>query len=416
MILCYFLHFQLKLYAAQLTHNPKIDNTFNLKAKGYNLITLNATLYIDETFYNAYQPYLLFCFQFLFPFLVIILVVMYSCFWLMKKVVFSAQSAQTGQVDKWTVDTDSWALTIAHAIISSTFILYVLGLDIAALAFRPHSPEYHNESYNALLFHYPGTLLVWDAIAVIIIIAVLIAFITRSVIILLVTCWCADKCKLCVKRGEGGERHKYYIFLLLKLTGVVSLLVLAAHTHYIIIAWITDSLYATGIGINYAIFYVIHLVMLKKSCKRTIQCYDALRKLKSCQKESCRKVLLGCFVLLAVPSVWVVSLSFQVLVTVFFIYIPINHSIEETPSALLTLIQGTGAVFLGLIAWKVIIDPSNEAGTLSIISGALRKAIKNNDPNRELHSDPRWANFNDEEQLAEVLRHVIPLQRQGSSD
>ena len=346
--------------------------------------------------------------------------------------------------DNWTEDTDSWALTIAHAIISSTFILYVLGLDIAALKFRPHSPEYHNEGYNELLFHYPGTLLVWDAIAVIIIIAVLIAFITRF-IVLLVTCLCADKCKLCDKRGEGGERGQdgergqgggeggeggeggqggecgqggergqgdKYIFLLLKLTGVVSLLVLAAHAHYIIIAWITDSLYATGIGINYAIFYVIHLVVLKKSCKRTIQCYDALTKLKSC---TCRKVLLGCFVVLVVPSVWVVLLSFQVLVTVFFVYIPINHSIEDTPSTLLTIIQGTGAVFLGLIAWKVIIDPSGEAGTLSIISGALRTAIKNNDPNRMLHSDPQWANFNDEEKLAEVLRHVITLQRQGST-
>ena len=122
MIICYFLHFQLKLYASQLTHYPKIDNTFNLKAKGYNLTTLNATLYTDETFYDAYQPYLLFCFQFLFPFLVIILVMMYSCFWLMKRY----GSFQDNQ-DNWTEDTDSWALTIAHAIISSTFILYVLG-------------------------------------------------------------------------------------------------------------------------------------------------------------------------------------------------------------------------------------------------------------------------------------------------
>ena len=269
---------------------------------------------------------------------------------------FQDNEDKQDNLNNWAVDTDSWAITIAHAIISSTFILYVIGLDIAALKFRPYSPEYHNESYNVLLFHYPGTLLVWDAIAVIIIIAVLIAFITRSVIILLVTCWCADKCKLCVKRGEGGERHKYYIFLLLKLTGVVPLLVLAAHAHYIIIAWITDSLYATGVGINYAIFYVIHLVVLKKSCKRTIQCYNKCQK-ESCQKESCRKVLYGCFVVLAVPSVWVVSLSFQVLVTAFFVYIPINHSIEETPSSLLTIIQGTGAVFLGLIAWKVVVDP-----------------------------------------------------------
>ena len=60
-----------------------------------------------------------------------------------------------------------------------------------------------------------------------------------------------------------------HTFLFLKLAGVVPLLVLASHAHYIIIAWITDPIYATGVGINYAIFYVIHLVALKQSCKRT---------------------------------------------------------------------------------------------------------------------------------------------------
>ena len=77
------LYFQLQLYASQLISNPKIDNTY--KAKGFNLITLRRDLYTDVTFYGANHPNLLYCFQFLFPFLVIILVVMYSCWWLMKE-------------------------------------------------------------------------------------------------------------------------------------------------------------------------------------------------------------------------------------------------------------------------------------------------------------------------------------------
>ena len=45
------------------------------------------------------------------------------------------------------------------------------------------------------------------------------------------------------------------------------------------------------------------------------------------------------------------------LITVFVVYIPINHSVEDTPNRLFIIIQGVGAVFLGLIAYRVIVDP-----------------------------------------------------------
>ena len=280
--------------------------------------------------------------------------------------------------DNWTEDPDSWAITIAHAIISSTFILYVLGLDVAAVKFRCSSPEYYCQSYDEHLFHYPGTVLLWDILA---------ALITTALFTgLAVMCCYCDK----------------YAFLLLKLAGVVPLLVLAAHAHYIIIAWITDPLYATGVGINYAIFYVIHLVVLKQSLKRTKQCYNSLPEYLKIR--SIQIIIIG----LSTAAVWLVSFSLQVLITVFFVYIPINHSIEDTPTKLLTIIQGIGAVFLGLIAWKVIVDPRGK-GPLSTISGALRKAIKKKDPKRKLNNDPEWVGFDDEDKLAEVLHHVIKL-------
>ena len=155
---CYFFYFQLKLYAAQLAHNPRIDNTY--KAKAFFNLT-NDVSYGGVTF-DADHPYMLFCFQFLFPLVVIILSMMYSHWWLIKK------CRQDNQEDDWAVDPDSWAIPIAHAIISSTLIVYILTLDIAALKFREYAPEYYNESYNALLFHYPGTVLFWDILAVVI--------------------------------------------------------------------------------------------------------------------------------------------------------------------------------------------------------------------------------------------------------
>ena len=303
--------------------------------------------------FDINHPNLLFCFQFLFPFLVIILVVIYSCFWLMKKCQCCKdnQDKQDNQ-DNWAVDADSWAITIAHAIISSTFILYVIALDIAAVIFRDHTPEYHNESYNAPLYHYPGTVLFWDVLAAMITIAVLIfiAFAAKefnnNAAMNIFHCCCTKQ-----------VRAKTVIFLLLKLAGVVPLLSITAHAHYIIITWITDSIYATGILINYAIFYIILLVMLKKSCKRTKQCYDSWTNSKGIRWKVC----FGCFAVLVVFAVWFVCLSLQVLVTAFFVYIPINHSIEDTPSSLLTIIHSINAVFLGLIAWKVIVDPRDNA-------------------------------------------------------
>ena len=325
---------------------------------------------------------------------------MYSFCWLVKK---CDQYNQDTQNDNWAVDPDSWAITIAHTIISSTFIVYVIALDIAALIFRDPTPEYHSESYNGLLFHYPGFLLWWDILAAIII----------AVLIITALCCCTD-----------GDK---YTFLFLKLAGVVPLLSLASHTHYILIAWITDPLYATGIKINYVIFYVIHLLVLKQSCKS----YGLLTKCKSKfgwkaqgkkpvksksadpgtdGKEKSTigcKALFGCITVLAVFAVWLVSLSLQVLVTVFFVYIPINYSIEDTPSKLITIIQGVVVLIVGLIAWKVIVDPRAKE-PLAIISGALRKVIEKKDSKRGIDID-EWVRFDDEEKLAKVLYHVIKL-------
>ena len=64
-------------------------------------------------------------------------------------------------------------------------------------------------------------------------------------------------------------------------------------------------------------------------------------------------------------------------------------------------------MFLGLITWKVIVDPSGK-GPLSIISGALRKVIEKKDPTCGIESD-QWDGFDDEEKLAEVLHHVVKI-------
>ena len=64
-------------------------------------------------------------------------------------------------------------------------------------------------------------------------------------------------------------------------------------------------------------------------------------------------------------------------------------------------------MFLGLIAWKVIVDPRGKQEPLATISGALRKVIQKKDP--KLLHESKWDQFNDEEKLTEVLHHVIKI-------
>ena len=62
-------------------------------------------------------------------------------------------------------------------------------------------------------------------------------------------------------------------------------------------------------------------------------------------------------------------------------------------------------LIVGLIAWKVIVDPRAK-GTLSTISGALRKAIRKKNSKCE-QSDEEWVKLDDEDKLAEVVLHII---------
>ena len=165
--------------------------------------------------------------------------------------------------------------------------------------------------------------------------------------------------KICLEQLEKhSEDWKSFelsnkgMFLLLAAAGTVpELLSLASHAHYIIIAWVLDPIYATGIGIYYANFYVMHLFALTQTYKVAYKAFSFN------------------VALVAMFAVFGGTLIFQVLVTVFVVYIPINNGIENTPTRLSTIIQGVGTLFLGLIAYKIIIDPRKT----STVKGAINK-------------------------------------------
>ena len=232
--------FQLKLYAAKLTTNPDIDSTY--QADAFNMDTLNQ-LYTDMTFFNTRHPDLLYCFQMLFPFLTILLLVVYGC---------SSYYSSKRYIQKHVDCSSSWGTVTAHAVISLVFTEFVMILDIVALIFRNAAPDYYTASFNALLFHYPGLTLFWDGVALTTIVTVMVC--------------CVQKQKYsCLNTQREQMEQMEFVFQLLTLAGVVPLICLASHAHYLLVAAITDAFYATGIGIYYGIFYYVHLSLLKKN-------------------------------------------------------------------------------------------------------------------------------------------------------
>ena len=238
-------------------------------------------------------------------------------------------------IEKYAKDCNNWATIIAHTTIGFTFLLYVFVLDIAALVFRDSritDTAYYKTQKNDLLFFYTVPLFLWDLIA-------LVIFILLSVRMMMKTKICLEQLKEHLE-DWSIELSDKDLFVLLATAGTVpELLCLASHAHYIIIAWMLDPIYATGIGIYYSIFYVMHLAVLTQTYKATYKVFGSSGALG------------------AMIAVYVGTVIFQVLVTVFIVYIPINNAIENTPTRLSTIIQGVGTLFLGLIAYKIIIDP-----------------------------------------------------------
>ena len=100
--------------------------------------------------------------------------------------------------------------------------------------------------------------------------------------------------------------------------------------------------------------------------------------------------------------VYIITLGLQALFTVFFVIIPINHSIRDTPNTVYTILHGIEVLLLALVAYKVILDPK---GSFSIGGGvqiALARLKSRKDGTSGLYKR-EWEDLFDEQKLAEVL-------------
>ena len=325
----------------------------------FNLDTLDRDLHTDSLFSHEA---LLYCFQILFPIVTFILTVLCG---------ICSKKAIDKYLERHVKDRNSWAAATAHAVISLTFMVIVFVLDMIALFIRDQTPDYYSTSYNDTLFHFPGLVIFPDLIAI------LLFTIFTSLI------------------GYNMKQNEHkQSFLFLTLAGVTPLLCLASHASYIAIAWLTDTLFAAGIGLDYGIWYIFHLLVFKQIYKG-VDTY-------TCNKNEKKAVKFNCIALCAVLGAWVVTVSSQVLISVFIATIPINNS-TETTSRLFIILQSVGALVLVLIAYKFI---ANQKG-MAILSGALRNLVKEQEPpiQRLYTKSYNWNELDDEEKLAVILHN-----------
>ena len=353
-------------------------------------------LYTDTTFFNTRHPDLLYCFQMLFPPFTIILLVVYGC---------ASYYSTKRYVKKHTKYSTSWAAVTTHAIISLAFTLFVVILDIVALAFRKAAPDYYTESFHAPLFHYPGLTLFWDGIA-------LTTIMTVMIMVMIMVC-CVPKLTRC--------KQQEFVFQLLTLAGVVPVLCFASHAQYLFIAAITDTFYATGIGIYYGIFYYVHISLLKKTYVGFDQHTPVNRDDQTAEIEQPITVQLddqhtptdiedvahfNYKAMICVFVVFFVTVCYQTLITAFYVFLPINQSVESLPSHFFRILQVASSLLVSLLAYKIIFGIQSTP-SLSAISSAIRNfLLKKKDENANLRNKRNWDTLDVDKKLTHLLHEL----------
>ena len=230
----------------------------------------------------------------------------------------------------------------------------------------------------------------------------------------------------CVKKQGLNTQHKQmeFVFQLLILAGVVPLICFASHAHYLLVAAITDAFYATGIGIYYGIFYYVHLSLLKKTYEgvdwripvhrdnqttkndqsTTVQIDDSQSPTQQTDNEEV--TLFNYKAMMIVYLVLFVTICYQILITMFYVFLPINQSVENLPSRLFSILQVASALLVSLLAYKIVFS-IQDTPSLSTMSSAVRDfLLKKKDENCDLRDKRNWDTLDEKKKLTRLLHEL----------
>ena len=216
-----------------------------------------------------------------------------------------------------------WSTVAAYYLVSSYFTVFVFCMDCAAVCYRLDGTEFITD--NEVIKNFVITPMIFDVLAVIFVVALL--FISKRL-----------------------SDHTKWQLIWLGLAGLAPVVCIASHAHFILIAWITDPVYAYGIGVFYAIMFFVYFFTFKFLYyifyKYGCGCYTKSDNSKFDYVTLILPLLLG-----------VLLTGFFVMIACFVVLIPINEAIESAPRQVSVIYQGIIVILTALLAY-IFIKPN----------------------------------------------------------
>ena len=194
------------------------------------------------------------------------------------------------------------------------------------------------------------------------------------------------------------------------------------HCHYIILAFISDPFHAGSIGIAYGLSFFLHyfifrqfyvLVASRPSAKPKPNLQENLESTKMAhidvhhvdstkplqEQPAKRRPRVALFrtqvITIGLMFIAPLLIFYEALIIALFVQLPITKTVEDAPSRLYTIYQGTGILIVTLLTYNIILHPN---------PFSLVKSI--NVVGRELHLPDKvanWCRLSDEEKFASIV-------------
>ena len=225
------------------------------------------------------------------------------------------------------IDAKGWSTVAAYYLVSFYFTLFVFGLDCAAVHYRHIGTEFITD--NEDIKNFVITPMIFDAFAGILIVALLVI---------------SSKC--IPSRCHQIDSTKWQL-ICLGLAGLAPAVCIASHAHFIVIAWITDPVYAYGIGVFYVTVFFVYFITFK-----ILYYIPACYGCGSCFTKSDDEFI---YVALVLPfTMGFILTGFFAMIACFVVFIPINEAIEDASRQVSVIYQGVIFILTGLLAYLVI--------------------------------------------------------------
>lgn len=208
---------------------------------------------------------------------------------------------------------------------------------------------------------------------------------------------CADNCKWKWKYKE----HCQKVITLGMIWCVGSIVLsLSYHFQYVLVAWTTTPFYASKIALFYGMVILILFITFKYVYNFST---ELLKKCCCDQHRVPASTNITNIIFLLIAAIFVIGTI--VTITIFFIYFPTNHSIEQSVTALTTIYNGAIVLFGGLLAYKLFFSSSFS------ITGVLEKAMDQMNLPPSVQFSPihvtNWNELTNEGKMVEVIKTLI---------